>query len=96
MELFQMPLVELPLPSLSASNAGTLMKIGEYAREIWGSTAAGKATDSMLFESLNDSVFEAFSFTEKDVRALKQWKQEWSGHFEESAESTLVDSDDET
>lgn len=86
MELFQMPLVELPLPPVTSQNDETLNRIGALAKQIWTRKVSDGATDSGAFEELNAEVMKSFGFDDAQLTDLQNWKSSWELEFTRQAD----------
>lgn len=81
MELFQMPLVELPLPPITSNNKATLQRIGAMAYQIWQSKSSDDLIDAGVMQELSSEVMKAFGFGEMEAHELKKWKTVWDIEF---------------
>jgi hypothetical protein len=92
MELFQMPLVELPLPNLGASNSENLGEVGRISKEIWLESEAGYSINAAKLDEMNHAVAKSFSFSDDQELQIANWKKEWQ---KDTANVALVEEIDD-
>jgi hypothetical protein len=95
MELFQMPLVELPLPKLTNDNAQILKEIGTLAQSLWSRKLDTGETDAQALSQLNAAVMRSFGFGDSDLEALEKWKAEWQLQFNRGVETSDLEEADQ-
>jgi adenine-specific DNA-methyltransferase len=95
MELYQMPLMELPLPKLSKDNSKILDAIGAIAKSLWARNLDTGETDVQALNELNAAVMKSFGFGDSDLEELKKWKAEWQLKFIRGVETSDLEEADQ-
>ncbi len=96
MELYQMPLMELPLPKLSKENSQDLKEVGALAQSLWSSASKTGETDSQALSKLNTAVMRAFGFGDSDLEELEKWKAQWQLQLNRGVETSDLEEADQT
>jgi hypothetical protein len=95
MELFQMPLVELPLPKLTNDNSQILHEIGTLAQSLWSRKLDTGETDTQALSQLNAAVMRSFGFGDSDLEELGKWKADWQLQFNRGVETADLEEADQ-
>ncbi len=91
MELYQMPLMQLPLPKLSKENSQILQEVGTLAQSLWSRASDTGETDSKALSKLNTAVMRSFGFEDSHLEELEKWKAQWQLRLSRGAETSEME-----